>query len=225
MSTWNDFNDAEQQQSFDLIPKGTVALVRMTIKPGGYDDPSQGWTGGYATQSYESAAIYLACEFVVLDGPFAKRKLWSNIGLHSGKGPAWANMGRSFIRAALNSANGVRSTDNSPKAAAARRIEGLHALVGLQFVVRIDIEKDGRGEMRNIVRSVVEPDHPEYQAYIPSSGAVVASASTSASAPAAYGTQAGASGTPAPIPTPSGHGGTGAGRAPAPVSGKPSWAQ
>ena len=37
MSAWNDFNDAEQQQSFDLIPKGTVAPVRMTIKPGGPD--------------------------------------------------------------------------------------------------------------------------------------------------------------------------------------------
>ena len=37
MSAWNDFNDAEQQQSFDLIPKGTIARVRMTIKPGGYD--------------------------------------------------------------------------------------------------------------------------------------------------------------------------------------------
>ena len=24
MSAWNDFNDAEQQQSFNLIPKGTV---------------------------------------------------------------------------------------------------------------------------------------------------------------------------------------------------------
>lgn len=25
MTAWNDFNDAEQQQSFELIPKGTVA--------------------------------------------------------------------------------------------------------------------------------------------------------------------------------------------------------
>ena len=49
-SNWNDFNDAESQQSgFDLIPKGTAVPVRMTLKPGGYDDPSQGWGGGYAT--------------------------------------------------------------------------------------------------------------------------------------------------------------------------------
>ena len=40
MNTWTDFNDAEQQQGFDLIPKGTTVKVRMTIKPGGHDDPA-----------------------------------------------------------------------------------------------------------------------------------------------------------------------------------------
>ena len=37
-----DFNDAEQQHEYDIIPKGTLAKVRMLIRPGGYDDPSQG---------------------------------------------------------------------------------------------------------------------------------------------------------------------------------------
>ena len=47
MNNWTDFNDAESQQSgFDLIQKGTIVPVRMTIKPGGYDDPTQGWGGG-----------------------------------------------------------------------------------------------------------------------------------------------------------------------------------
>ena len=44
--TYFDFNSASEQTSFDLIPKGTLVRVRMTIKPGGFDDPSQGWTGG-----------------------------------------------------------------------------------------------------------------------------------------------------------------------------------
>jgi len=162
MTAWNDFNDAEQQQSFDLIPKGTVARVRMTIKPGGYDDPAQGWTGGYATQSFDTGSIYLACEFVVLEGEYAKRKLWSNVGLHSPKGQTWASMGRSFIRAALNSARNVLPQDSSPQAAAARRIQGFHELDGIEFVARIDIEKDGRGELRNVVKLAVEPDQPDY---------------------------------------------------------------
>jgi len=162
MTAWNDFNDAEQQQSFDLIPKGTVAKVRMTIKPGAYDDPAQGWTGGYATQSFDTGSIYLACEFVVLEGEYAKRKLWSNVGLHSPKGQTWASMGRSFIRAALNSARNVLPQDNSPQAAAARRIQGFHELDGIEFVARIDIEKDARGDLRNVVKLAVEPDQPDY---------------------------------------------------------------
>jgi len=64
-NSWNDFNDAEQQQGFDLIPKGTIVPVRMTIKPGGHDDSSQNWTGGYATESFDTGSIYLAAEFVV----------------------------------------------------------------------------------------------------------------------------------------------------------------
>ena len=84
---WCDFNDADAQQGeFNLIPKGTQALVRMAIKPGGYDDGSRGWTGGYATASDETGAVFLSCEFVLLTGPFAKRKIWSNVGLHSNKG-------------------------------------------------------------------------------------------------------------------------------------------
>jgi hypothetical protein len=76
-NNWNDFNDAESQQSgFDLIPKGTIVPVRMTIKPGGYDDPTQGWGGGYATESFNTGSIYLAAEFVVTAGDHAKRKMW-----------------------------------------------------------------------------------------------------------------------------------------------------
>jgi hypothetical protein len=198
MSNWSDFNDAEQQQSFDLIPKGTVAKVRMTIKPGGHDDAAQGWTGGYATQSLDTGSVYLACEFVVLEGEYARRKLWSNIGLHSPKGPAWANMGRSFLRAVLNSARNVRPQDNSPQAAAARRIQGFHELDGIEFVARIDIEKDGRGELRNVVKMAVEPDQPDYlQAVGGASGAAVSAAQPRAAAAAPQAVRPAIAGKPA----------------------------
>lgn len=142
---WQDFNDAEQQQGFDLIPKGTLVPVRMTLKPGGYDDPSQGWVGGYASESFETGSVYLAAEFVVTGGEHAKRKLWSNVGLHSPKGPTWAQMGRSFVRAALNSARNIHPQDTSPQAVAARRIQGFHELDGLEFIARIDVERDPKG--------------------------------------------------------------------------------
>ena len=61
---WNDFNDAEEQTSYDIIPKGTVAPVRMTIKPGGHNDPAQVWTGNYAIRNETTGSIYLNAEFV-----------------------------------------------------------------------------------------------------------------------------------------------------------------
>jgi hypothetical protein len=203
-NSWNDFNDADSQQSgFDLIPRGTLVPVRMTLKPGGYDDPSQGWDGGFATQSFETGSVYLAAEFVITAGPHAKRKLWSNIGLYSPKGPTWGQMGRSFVRAALNSARNVHPQDNSPQAAAARRIQGLRDLDGLEFLARVDIEKDSRGEDRNVVKLAVEPDHPEYAKRMGRAG------------------QAPSSSAPTPAATPS------AAAAPAarpPMTGKPTWA-
>lgn len=162
-NTHFDYNDAEAQQgAFDLIPKGTLVRVRMTIKPGGHDDPAQGWTGGYATESFDTGSVYLACEFVVLEGAFAKRKMWSNIGLHSKKGPTWQAMGRSMIRAILNSARNVHPQDNGPQATAARRIQGFNELDGVEFLARVDVEKDAKGEDRNVVKLAVEPDHKDY---------------------------------------------------------------
>ena len=209
-SNWNDFNDAEAQQgAFDLIPKGAIVPLRMTIKPGGHDDHSQGWTGGYATQSFDTGAVYLACEFVVTGGPYAKRKMWSNVGLHSQKGPTWGQMGRSFIRAALNSARRVHPQDNTPQAAAARRINSFADIDGLEFIARVDVEKDSKGEDRNVVKLAIEPDHKDYAALM--GGA--------AKAPTGGGT----SGAPAQA-TPSYAAAAARAAQPAPT-GKPAWAQ
>ena len=162
---WNDFNDADEQQSYDLIPKGTVVPVRMTIKPGGYDDPSQGWTGGYATRNATTGTIYLNSEFVLLEGPHARRRVWSLIGLSSPKGPEWGNMGRSLVRGILNSACGLSEKDTSPQAQVIRRIEGLHVLDGIEFLAKIDVGKDQNGEPKSEIRFAVTPNHKDWQAF------------------------------------------------------------
>ena len=213
---WNDFNDADSQQSgFDVIPKGTVVPVRMTLKPGGFDDHNQGWTGGYATESFDTGAVYLACEFVVTGGSFAKRKMWSNIGLHSAKGPTWGQMGRSFIRGALNSARNVHPKDETPQASAARRIESFADLDGLEFIVRVDVEKDNKGADRNVVKVALEPDHPDYGKF----KGVAAKATSGGSG----GGNSGAPAQAAPVYQAPAQVAQTAQRAP--MTGKPSWAQ
>ena len=161
-ANWNDFNDADSQNDFDLIPKGTIAPVRMTIKPGGYDDPNQGWTGGYATRNVDTGSIYLSCEFVITQGPHVRRKVWSLVGLHSPKGPEWANMGRSFVRGILNSSRGISEKDSSHQAMQARRINGFQDLDRIEFLAKIDVEKNQHGDDKNVIKYAITPDSKEY---------------------------------------------------------------
>lgn len=167
-NAWSDFNDAAQNAN--LIPKGTIARVRLTIRPGGFDDASQGWSGGYARRG-TTGSVYLDAEYTVLEGPYAKRKIWSMIGLYSPNGPNWANMGRSLVRGILNSARGLSDKDNSPQAQNARRISGFADLDGLEFVARIDVGADANGDEKNDIRAAVTRDHKEYAAVMGGHGA------------------------------------------------------
>ncbi len=160
--------------------------MRLTIRPGGFDDPAQGWTGGYATRG-STGAVYLNGEFTVLEDPYARRKIFTLIGLYSPKGPDWANMGRSLIRGMLNSARGISDKDQSPQAQAARRIGGFADLDGLEFVARIDVGTDAMGEEKNEIRAAVPPDHRDYARIMGTAPAPIApsgAASPTASAPA-----------------------------------------
>ena len=160
-NAWNDFNDA--RQNANLIPKGTIAKVRLTIRPGGFSDPAQGWTGGYAKRG-ASGAVYLDVEYTVLEGQYAKRKIWSMIGLYSPKGPDWGNMGRGFMRGVLNSSRGLSDKDNSPEAQNARRISSFADIDGIEFVARIDVGTDSNGQDKNDIRQALTRDHKEYAA-------------------------------------------------------------
>jgi hypothetical protein len=163
-TAWTDLNDAEDQREYALIPPKTLAKVIMVIRPGGYDDLSQGWAGGYATRSEKTGAIYLNAKFTLLEGPFAKRVVFGLIGLSSPKGPEWSNIGRSFLRAILNSARGIRPADNSQEAQSARRIKGFADLDSIEFVARIDVEKDQNGDDKNVIKAAIQPEHKDYAA-------------------------------------------------------------
>ncbi|MGK7864911.1 hypothetical protein [Falsiroseomonas sp. E2-1-a4] len=193
MASWNDYNDA--QSNPNLIPKGTVVRVRLTIRPGGFDDPSQGWTGGFATRG-STGAVYLNGEFTVLEGPYAKRKIFTLIGLYSPKGPEWAGMGRSFLRGMLNSARGISDKDVSPQAQAARRIVGFADLEGLEFLAKIEHGTDAGGETKNEIRMAVTPGHRDYPK------TMVRTAAPVGNAPPAYAPPAQSYAPPAHTPPP-----------------------
>ena len=134
-----DFNDAEPQRGFsgDLIPDGTVALVAMTVRPGGQDE------GGWLKASKDGGALMLDAEFTIDGGDFDRRKLWSNYvikGSTEGHDKA-AGISRSFLRAALESSRGITPSDASPAALKARMISSYGDFDGITFCARIGIEK------------------------------------------------------------------------------------
>lgn len=162
MSIWKDFNDAEEPMSLNVIPKNTLVKTRLTIVPGGHNDPTCGWTGGYATCSKQTGAVYLNCKFVILTGEHAKRHLWHLIGLHSDKSEVWADMGRTFIKSLLNSARGIQPSDGSEAAKQARTIQSFADLEGLVSVIKVGVELNSYGDERNCVSAVITPDCKDY---------------------------------------------------------------
>lgn len=162
MNNFCDFNNADDQNNFELIPKGTIAKVKLTIKSGGYNNHPLGITGGLAAQNTETGSIFLKCEYVILNTKYIKRKVWSLIGIKSNKGVEWGNQGRSYIKAILNSAHGFKSSDNSEEAQQARKLTDLSELNGITFLARIDVEKDQNGADKNVIKTAVTPDNEHY---------------------------------------------------------------
>jgi hypothetical protein len=163
MTKWNNFNDAEDQMSYELIPHKTIAKVRLLLKKGNH--VTKEWPDGWATQSKSGTSIYLACEFVILGGEYENRKVWSNIGLHSDNSEKYGEIGRSMIKAILNSANGLHSKDKSPEAEKQRRINSFADLDNLQVVAEITVNDKG-DQPRNEIKTIITPDHAKYSEYM-----------------------------------------------------------
>lgn len=150
-----DFNDANTQRKFDLIPHGTIATVRMTVRPGGAGE------GGWLRRSNDGNSEALDCELVLLDGPFAKRRVWPLVTV-AGSTPGHAEAAKisaGMLRAILESARGIKPDDKSDAAKEARRIKSYGDLNGLTFVARIGIEPPQNGyTAKNRLDHVVTPD-------------------------------------------------------------------
>ena len=176
-----DFNDAPKQQSFEIIPAGTIAPVAMKVRPGGTGE------GGWLKDSKSSDAQMLDCEFVVTEGEYANRKFWSYFVLFGGKlnergESIGGNISRGQLRAILESARGINPTDESPQARSARAINSWDDMNGMVFLCRIGIQKDKTGQYddKNVIKAVITPDMGEYKG----GGSTPAPAQAPAPAPA-----------------------------------------
>ncbi len=164
MNSWNDFNDANDQSSFDLIPKGTAVRVRLTIRPGNFDDAAQGWDRrlcdaqcqhrlGLPQRRVRGAGGRVRpAQALVADRPLQPQG--SGVGQH---GPV-VHQGDAQLRARHPSGG------SSPQAQNARRISGFADLDGLEFLARIDWEKDQHGQDKAVIKQAIQPDHRDYAA-------------------------------------------------------------
>ena len=184
-----DFNDVGEQRNFEVIPDGAIATVRMGVRQ------RNAGKGGWLRRSNDLKSEALDCEFVVLDGPFAKRKFWTLFtvaGTTEGHKEA-ADISNRRLRAMLESARGIRPDDKSDAAKEARRTTSYGDFNGLSFIVRIGVEPPQNGyKAKNKLDSVITPNETGWHA-VTQQSEPAATPSTTVAKPAS---------TPAPIARP-----------------------
>jgi hypothetical protein len=157
---FRDFNDAGEQKSFDVIPDSTIAMVQLAIRPGNADD------GGWLRRSKDGASEMVDCEFTIVDGPFAKRKVFQMFtvsGTTSGHAEASEISNKAFA-AILESARGIRPDDKSDTAKKARMVSGWQDFDQLRFVVRIGVRPPQNGyEAKNTIKEVITPERQAWR--------------------------------------------------------------
>ena len=167
-----DLNDAQPQMApiGELIPDGTFAKVRLTVRPGGVDGATP-MDAKLLKASQSSDAKMLDCEFTILEGPHARRKFWQSFTVAGGKvdekgqSIGW-KISKSTFRAMVDSALGLDPRDESPDAKAKRVLPGLKHLDGIVFAARIMVEPASNPQYRdqNRIANVVLPDEPQHAA-------------------------------------------------------------
>jgi hypothetical protein len=156
---------ADPRDSTAIMPHNTIATAQLRIRPGGVGED------GLLKRSAKGDAEMLDCEFVVVDGPYAKKKFWENFlleGTTSGQQEmAATNRGR--LKKVLESARGIKPGDTSEQARAAYRA-ALKDFDNIIFIARIGVEKgkaknDGSSDVwpdKNYLAAAIGPDHKDW---------------------------------------------------------------
>ncbi len=147
-----DFSDAS-----DLIPAGTLAILLMRVRFG--DGPD-----GVLKKTKAGDAEGLDVEFTVLEGPYAKRKLWAFLlrkGTTDGQNQMVGTV-KTFLKRVIDSGKHLDPADMSPEAHAARTMED-RDFDGFKFLAEIGIEAGTGGypDKNTVVRAITK-DRPEW---------------------------------------------------------------
>ena len=145
----------------ELIPHNTLASVLMRILPGGVGE------SGLLKRTAKGDAEALSCEFVVVDGPYAKRKFWDTF-LLEGTTPGQQEMvltNRGRLKNILESKKG----DTSEQALAKYKA-GLKDFDNIVFIARTGVRKgelknDGSGDKwpdKNYLAAAIGPEHKDW---------------------------------------------------------------
>jgi len=160
-----NFNNAGEQReggSNGPIPPKSIVKVKITVR-----EPSEKKRSTIHPALTVSAANnsnhYLACEFVVASGTYAGVKIWQNF-IVSGSEKA-VNISMAFLKAALEAVRGIKPTDSTPAATAARQLNDWRDFNGMELPVMVGIKKPAAGDqyINNEIMRAVTPDKPEYQ--------------------------------------------------------------
>src|SRR5262249_32538447 len=186
-----DYSQAADPRDFsELIPHNTLASVLMRIRLGGVGED------GLLKRAAKGDAEVLDCEFVVVDGPYVKRKFWDSF-LVQGTTPGQQEMvhtNHGRLKKILESARGIKPGDTSEQALAAYKAD-YKDFDNMIFIAKIGVRKgepknDGSGEKwpdKNYLAAAIGPDHKDWHPVeqpAPFNGGGAAAAAAPASAPA-----------------------------------------
>lgn len=162
-----DFREAEDMSDYSVIPAKEVVRVKTIIKKGNYNNDEMGLKEGWASKSDNTGAIYLNCEFKIISQKYNGIKIFQVIGIHSNKGERWGNMGKSFIKAILNSHFQLDPFDKSEFSEKKRILNNIGDLHGMDFIAEIGVENDKiRGGYRNTIKKPIMKNEEKYKSFI-----------------------------------------------------------
>jgi len=163
-----NLNEAETQRDQSPIPAGIYRL-RSKVKVGGAGDD------GILRLSQSGATEGLNLELTVVSGEYAGAKLYDLITVNflEGMGPLDASkaenyrtavrLGRTKLRAILESAHGIDPKDSSERAQEQRRVESFTQFDAITFVAQVEVQPARGGyKAKNVVDFIITPDLPDW---------------------------------------------------------------